>query len=260
MPNPFLTYAGVLERSSHLIHVYLQSDPQLTGYSFYGQMTLNGAYGNPVGSGVGGAGCANLFDVNRGLFFRSPTLRRKGLAALPENRRGTTQAAFDLDDFVTPGGVTPPDDRWLYLRVQENRLGVGGLLLGGVTPLLGGIYLVPPPNAYGQGGPSFSTQGTAPSATGCVAGSPPVFDEDLTSAAPRPMYLVFPTPLAEFTLRNLDGAKTILVSFGAGQQMIPLPAGQDLQLFNGGTKEMVLACPDVGGCAFTLHGVLARMS
>ena len=259
MANPFLTYAGVLERSSHLIHMYVSTDPQVVGYQFWGAAQINDAYGNPAGSGVGGAGAAAQFEVARGDYFRSVALRRKGLAAIPENRKGSTQFAFDPDDFLTPGGVMPPDDQWLCVRLQENRNGVGLLeLAGGPAPVLGPIYLVPPASAYGQSAPTFTAQAIAPSDTGCVAGLPPLYNEDLTSAVSRPMHLVFSSPLVEFTLRNLSGANTFLASFGAGQPMLTVPVGGEVQLFNGRTKELVLACPDVGGCAFSLHGVLGR--
>jgi hypothetical protein len=72
------------------------------------------------------------------------------------------------------------------------------------------------------------------------------------------MYLVFPYPLKEFTLRNLDGVKALLLSFGPGQPMMTVPAGGEVQLTSGSTKEMVLACPAAGGCAFGLQGVLTR--
>jgi hypothetical protein len=125
--------------------------------------------------------------------------------------------------------------------------------------VLGPIYVVPPMSAYGLPAPSFTTQAIAPSATACAAGLPPVFDEDLTVGDPRPLYLVFPFPLTEFTLQNLDGANDLLVSFGPGQPMMTLPAGQKTELFSGRTKEMVLACPDAGGCSFSLHGVMGRV-
>lgn len=260
MASPFLTYAGVLERSTHLVHVYVRNDPQVVGYQFWGASALTDAYGNPAASGVGGAGPTALFTVDRGDFFRSPRLRRKGLANIAESRKGTSQAAFDLDDFTLAGaGLTlPMDEQFLFLRVQENRNGIGLLDLGGVPadPVLGAIYLVPPMVAYGTASPTFTVQSIAPSATGCVAGAPPVFDEDLTAATPRPMYLVFSSPLKEFTLRNLSGANTILVSFGPGQPMLTVPISSEVQLYTGGTKAMVLACPDVGGCPFSLHGVL----
>jgi hypothetical protein len=186
------------------------------------------------------------------------------LANIPENRNGTTQAAFDPDDFTFAGSALtlPLDEQFLFMRVQENRNGVGLLDLAGdpTDPVLGAIYMIPTAAVYGMPHPVFTTQATAPSDTGCVAGAPPIFDEDLTSAGPRPLYLVFPFPLTELTVRNLDGANTMLMSFGPGQPMMTLPAGSETQLFSGGTKEMILACPDAGGCSFGLHGILGRSS
>jgi hypothetical protein len=38
--------------------------------------------------------------------------------------------------------------------------------------------------------------------------------------------------------------------------MMTIPAASEMQLFNGMTKTMVLACPVAGGASFRLHGVL----
>ena len=262
MGNPFFTYAGVLERSSHLVHLYTPNQPEVVGYQMWANATVDDAYGNPAGSGVGGSGCSALFTVARGEFFRSPSLRRKGLAAIPESRKGTTQMAFDPDDFTVAGMAAPMalEDMWLMLRLQENRNNVGLLNLAGnpATPALGPIYLVPPASTFGMSGASFTLSGTAPSATGSTAGVPPVYNQNMLVATPRPMHLVFPSPLQEFTLRNLGGGNDIIVSLGPTQTMMTLKQGADFQLYNGMTKEMVIACPAAGGCSFSLHGVLGR--
>jgi hypothetical protein len=259
MANPFLTYAGMLNRATHLVHVYLHNDPQVVGYQMWGAPSVNDAYGNPAASGVGGLGGEALFEVARGTTFRSPTIRRNGQDMVEENRRGMTHAVFDIDDYLGAGQNLPPDDSWLFMRMQENRNGVGLLTVPGPLPVQGAIYCVPPPRSRGLAQPTFTLQGIAPSAVvGVAAAAPPPFDEDLTTAAPRPMYLVFPVPMTEFTLHNQDGANTLLVSFGPTQAMQAIAPGNEVQLFSGSTKAMVLACPNAGGCAFSIHGVLGR--
>jgi hypothetical protein len=258
MGSPFLTYAGMLERSTHLIHTYLPNDPAVVAYQFWGGNTVNDAYGNPAASGVGGSGAVAMFTVLDNKTFRSPTLRRKGLGLVPENRRGMTHALFDLDDYIAPGTIIPPDEQWLYLRVQENHRVAGLLTVPGPLPVLGPIYCVPPMATMGLPQPSFTMQGIAPSATTSAAGGPPIFSEDLTSAIPRPMVLVLPFPMSEFNLTNLDGVKTLLVSFGPGQLMQPIAPGNEVQLYSGSTKMLVLATSAAGGCPFALHGVLGR--
>ena len=258
MANPFFTYAGLLERTTHLIHSYLRNDPMVTGYQFWGQTSINDAYGNPAASGVGGAGAVALFEVSRGASFRSSSIRRTGRDLIEENRRGTTHAIWDMDDFVGAGVSLPPDDKWLYLMVQENRE-AGLLTLPGPLPVLGPIFCVPPAVTSGVSEPTFTLQAIAPSGVvGAAAGSPPPFDEDLTTAAPRPMYLVFPYPLIEFTIHNHDVANTLLISFGPGQPMKALGPGLEMALFSGTTKAFILACPDAGGCEFSVHGVMGR--
>ncbi len=400
MSNPFTTYAGLLERSTHLAHLYLHNDPMVLAYQVWGSESVNGAYGAPLDSGVGGAGPSAMFTMTRSQTFRSRTLRRKGLGMIDECRRGTTHGVFDVDDFLTVGGVIPPDDQWLFLRTQENRSFIGLLdfpaasqttitlaavvatdqviikgsyfefaagannlagrtglvgqpfivglgadddaaaanltlalndagdvgaamdliapllthtfatnpgapsaivivqpedaganLIPGSTaqfaittadaprivldaatlvlntfafvqdaanPVLGPVYCVPPPIFMGMANPSASFAGIAPSGTGCVLGASPVFNEDLTAATPRPLYLVFPRPLSEVTLRNTS-ARAILVSFGVGQPMMSVVAGAEISLFSGSTKQVILACSGVGGATFTVHGVLGHV-
>lgn len=124
--NPLHTCPGLMERNKHLIHLCLRNDPQVFGYQFWGQRSVDGAYGNPVGSGVSGAGPAAMFQVQRGDCFRSPNLRRSGRGQIIGSTKGQTHLAFDPEDFLAPGVPLPPDDHWLFLRVQENR--AGGLL------------------------------------------------------------------------------------------------------------------------------------
>lgn len=130
--NPFRTWAGLSERTPHLVHLILRDDPMVVGYQVWGQRSVDGAYGDPVGSGVGGVGSVALFTVARGGAFRSPALRRSGRGQIIGSTRGTTHAAFDPDDFLLPGVPLPPDNQWLFLRVQENRLNQGLLALAGI--------------------------------------------------------------------------------------------------------------------------------
>lgn len=260
MGNPFYTYAGLSGRAPHEIHVYLRNAPEVQAYQFWGHSTVNGAYGNPAGSGVGGTGPTAMFQVNRGTTFRSPLLRQSGRGHVEENRRGTTHAIFDLDDYVAGGSTIPPDNQWLFLRAQENRQALGGLLtVPGPLPVLGPVFCVPSARSRGLISPTFTLQGIAPSAVvGVAAGSPPPFTEDLTTAAPRPLYLVLPTPMTEFALQNLDGAKNLLLSFGPDQLMQSIAPGNEVQLYTGSTKALILATADAGGCPWALHGVLSR--
>lgn len=260
MGNPFHSYAGIFERSTRRVHLYTRNTPGVVGYQLWVGPNINDAYGNPVGSGVAGAGPSALFTVSRDECFRSPTVRRKGFV-VPESQRGTTHMVFDPDDYTVAGAGTalPMEESWIVLRLQENHSSVGLLNLAGnpAIPALGPLYLVPPATAYMQPGATFSMEGIAPSATGCAAGLPPSYNQDMMVATPRPLHLVFPRPVRELTLRNLGGGNDILVSLGSTQTMMTIKQGVDFQLYTGTTKEMVLACSGAGGCAFRLHAVLS---
>ena len=401
MSNPLLTCPGVQERASHLVHLSLRDDPLVLTYQFWGASTVNDAFGDPGNSGVSGAGPDVLFTVPRGGVFRSPSLRRSGRGQVHGSTRGTTHVAFNVDDYLVSGGLIPPDDQWLFVRVQESRTGMGLLALAGVpeatitlagvlagdritikgvvfdfaagannlagkagtvgdpflvglgasdsdaaanltaalndngdvspvmdllplinthtfatnpgapsavarvqpedagavlvpgnaaqfaittstavrvaldadataegqlvwavdpaTPVLGPIYGVPPASHFGSRNPSFTLQGTAPSSTACVAGAVPDLSDDLSSAAPRAMHMVFPGRLSELSIQNIS-LVNLLVSFDVGQAMQTIVAGGQVSLTSGDsdTRAVLLACPDgIAGAAFTLHAVAA---
>ena len=262
MGNPFHTYMGLMERTTQYAHMFLHNDPVVVGYQVHGELTVDDAYGNPAASGVGGLGVFPLFEVARGVTYRAPSLLRKGWGQVEENRRGTTHAIFQWTDVLV-GGVgapaTDPDELWFFMRVQENRNGIGLLTVPGPLPVLGPIFCVPPASVMALPKPTFTLQGIAPSAVaGVAAGAVPPFDEDLTSAAPRPLYVVMPFPMTVFTIENLDGANTLLVSFGPDQLMQAIAPGGNVSLSSGATKALVLACPNAGGCPYSIHGVLGR--
>ena len=256
--NPLLTCPGVQERGRDLIHLSLRSNPQVSAYQFWAHRTVNDAYGNPLNSGVLGAGPTAIFTVNRGDAFRSPSLRRSGRGLIMGSIKGTTHAAFAGDDFAVPGGTVPPDEHWMFVRVQENR-GGGLLIYAGGAPVLGPIYGVPPAIHFGTQNPSFTVFGTAPSSTGSVAGGLPALSEDVTDASPRAMHLIFPGWMSEVSIRNLS-LVNLLVALGPDQSMRNIPAGGQVALTSGSatTREVLLACPDgVAGADFSLHAVSA---
>jgi len=397
--NPLHVCPGLMERNKHLIHLCLRNDPQVFGYQVWGSRAVDWAYGDPVGSGVGGTGPTALFQVQRGDCFRSPGLRRSGRGQIIGSTKGQTHLAFDPDDYLAPGVPLPPDEHWLFLRVQESRaqgllayagvpeatvtlstvlagdqlvikgivfefaagannlagkagtlidpflVGLGlsdddaaanltlalndngdvapamdavallnthtfatnvgapsnvvlvqpedagptlmtgdtvkftltssdqatvtldtaalaaGTLVWAVNPaapMLGAIYGIPPTPHFGTTCPSFTLQGTAPSATGSVAGGLPQLSEDPGSTLPRAMHLVFPNNISEIGITNISG-NNLLVSFGYNQAMRNVPAGTLLALTRGTAtiREVLLACPDVGGAAFTMRAVAA---
>jgi len=255
MSNPFFTYAGLQGRSPHVVHLGWQNDPIVLGYQVWGHRTVNDAYGNPVGSGVLGAGPVAMFQVDRDGAFRSPTLRRRKTGQIIGSTRGQTHAAFDPEDYVA---ALPPDNQWMFLRTQENRIGTGLLTIAGADPCLGPIYCTPPAEFFGMRRPVFTLQGTAPSATFCIRKYPPVWNEDLSVTDPRPMYLVFPRQLTEFTLRNL-GADPIVVALDPLQLMRMVSPGESFVLTSGSAtvKGIVLASNGAAGTAFSLNAVSA---
>lgn len=251
--NPFLTTFSLIQRSAQYVEMFRRDADPTQAYNIYGSDSVNNAYGNPAGSGVGGAGAELLFPVTRGNFFRSISLRRKGLGLSEGNRKGQTHFVFDPEDFVGPGLNLPLDDAWLFLRVQERRF--GSFLTIGADPALGAIYCVPPAIFFGQDQPVLGLTGTAPGGTALADGAIPDFVEDLTDVNPRPMHIVFPRPLSAISIVNTS-VNDLLLSFGPGQMVQTVASGSDVTLMKGRTKEIIVGSSAAGGTTFRLSAIM----
>ncbi len=264
MSTPVLTAPGLVARYTNQIDLQFRNDPDVLAYQVWGHRTVNGAYGDPTGSGVGGAGIIALFTVNRGQVFVSPTARRRGAGTHGESTRGTSRAIFDIDDFVVPANplpILPQDDQWLFLRVQQHRVSTGALLVvpdgddDAGDPILGPIYPVPPATFFGMAQPAFTMNGIAPSGTNCTLGNSPSFSQD--GVDPGPLHIVFPRALAALRLQNTAVAGNLLFSHGSGQSMQTLAPGEETLVFKGNVKELLLAREaDAGGVTFNLLGTM----
>ncbi len=259
-----LAVPGLLARAPHLIDLQFRDESDVAAWQLWGARSPDAAYGNPTNSGVGGGGPAAMFTLARSRAFISPTARQNGAGPWGESTRGTARAFFDVDDYVTPAvglSVVPPDEHWLFLRAQQNRTSMGGLVVVPVgevdagDPIMGPILAVPPARSFGMAQPSFTLSGTAPSNTSCTVGAVPLWV--LNGASPNPMHIVFPRPLSSLRLQNTHATRTLLFSYGAGQIMQTIPPGEQTMVYTGQTKELVLARQGLaGGCTFDLTGTM----
>jgi hypothetical protein len=263
--GPMGTFFGLQERKVRFIDMSRHNESDVTAYQCYGANNIIDAYGDPGGagtSGVGGADPTALFTVNRGLTYVSPSLRRSG-RVVQETHRGLTWSTLDIEDFL-PGA----DASWLFLRWQQYRPTLGAWVTMntgeglGPEPLYCPIYCVPGPEIFcNPGNASFTLGGIAPAGTACVAGSAPVFNEQgqdaLGNPVMPPLDIVFHRPCSTLIVRNVMAAPgpALLVAFASDQPMLSLPAGQEVTLYTGSVKELVLAS---GGVAanFSLIGSL----
>ena len=259
--GPFATRPGILQRSTDFVDLIVRNTPEMKRLRLWGARTTDDAYGNLVGSGVGGAGASILMEANVGEIARSLTEEKRW--RVEESRRGLTSFLFDVHDFALAPGSIGSDDDYLFVRVQEMRKTTDAWLQVPAGPNAGwdiqGPILVVPPALYffGMGGAALSVQGTAPSGTGCTFGHIPNLDETVT--VPLPMHIVFPRPLTSVQIRNIDAANDLLVSYGLGQPMTRiLQGGSDIAIFGApGITEIVLA-GEGGTCVFSVEGVVGR--
>lgn len=256
MNNPFTSYFGLQYRSTNAVEMLRLDHRPCTAYTFWAADSVVNAYGNPTGSGVGGLGPSELFTVLAGRQYQSPSLKRRGLF-FDHAFRGQTQVRYNIEDFVTPGGVIPEDDAWHYLRVQEHRSDAPLLLDGDpAQPVLGSIYCVPPASFFGQPIPNVMLTGVAPSNTSDAAGALPDLSVDLSSTAPRAMHLVFPLQFVQQGLSIVNtegiGGNNLLVSPSPRAPFMELGPGEEILL--GGGRDFVFACADTGGAHFRVTG------
>lgn len=260
---PFARWPGLVERQTKYVDLMLRDEPDISGWRIWLAKTLNDAYGDLDTSGVGGTlASAHSIEVNRSGFFRSDTIRQRGIL-LTETTRGMARVLYDPDDFVVAANPQPfpTDQEVAYLRVQQKRQATGNFLtVAGVTnngdAIMGPILVAPSAKWFGQPRPILTLTGTAPSNTGCVSGSVPKVD--VTVQTPLPMHIVLPRRTHTVGIQNEDAAGDLLVSFGLDQEMTLIPNGKQELFYSGGAREIVLARKTGnGGCAFSINAVVA---
>lgn len=264
--SPFSSRVGVSRRSPHLVDLIIRNNPMVAAYRLWASRSLDDAYGTVVDSGVAGTGGTMIMEAQVNRMALSPKIVMNGQASVAEVRRGQTSFMFDVDDYIVPAGNIPSDGEYLFARAQENRLTLGWAAVDALAiknanmPIRGSILVVPNANFYGHAASVIAVAGTAPAGSDCLAGIPPVIDQ--TVQKPMPMHIVFPRPLAVLTIRNIDPASSLLVSFGLGQPMIEVPFGQSISPTGGGyslpgVSEVVVAMLGAGaGCPFNMDGVI----
>lgn len=264
--GPFNARVGVSNRSSHLVDLIVRNNPMVTDYRLWVSRSLNDAYGTVEDSGIAGTGGTMIMEAHSNRMIISPQIERRGSASVAEVRRGQTSFIFDVDDYIVPAGNIPSDSEYMFARIQEKRLALGWAAVSALAaknanfPIRGSILVVPNAGFYGHAASVIAMAGTAPAGSDCLAGIPPVIDQ--TVQKPMPMHIVFPRPLAVLTIRNIDPASSLLVSFGLGQPMIEVPFGQSISPTGGGyslpgVSEVVLAMSGAGaGCPFSMDGVI----
>lgn len=257
--GPFTTRVGLYQRFTNFIDLIIRNSPDASAYRLWAAASLNDAYGNlaggGVGSGVGGSGGVALLAVEENQIGRTtPNAVRSAQTRVAENRQG--QTSFQID----PRDIPVMDEQMMFFRVQEYRrttaswLTVAGVVNTGL-PIQGPILIVPPMSVFGTASGSYMVSGKAPSNTGCALGVSPVID--VTVQTPLPMHLVLGKASSAVLIRNEDSAGNLLVSYGVGMPMIRIPQGGELSSGyghgNAAISEIFLARESGdGGCLFSI--------
>ena len=261
--GPFDVAPRVVQRSTNLIDLIIQNRPGTDMYRLWGAKSVDDAYGNLTGSGVGTVDPTLMMTTMKDTIGQSPSIISRRVQC-EENRRGQTSFQFDMDDFVAPA-VPPPfrgDDFPVYVRLQEYRAGVWTSVVGPVNnghPILGPILVVPPVNFYGQSiSGTLNIAGTAPVGTGCTQGEPPLVD--LSVQTPTPMHIVLPKTCTNILITPQTAGKAILVSFGLHDPMIEIQNSYPFTMDSSrGIHEIILAA-NTDAAPFTIHAVMAHLS
>jgi len=210
---------NLLERQPNYIHLQYRNDPTITAYKVRVASSLDDAYG--TANGVVGAGTEVLFVVERGDFFGSQTILRKGLQQTGSsgNARGQTRALYDPEDFFNPPVTVtvPPDDQIAYIRTQIRKVSTA-FPVGADNTNQSVIKIIPPPFFMTTFWPVMSLYGTAPQVA-LAAGSLPT---------EQTMRIMVPSFVRTVTLTNLDAGVGLLYSPQVDLPLLPLAAGNSV--------------------------------
>ena len=122
--GPFEARIGYLQRAPHFVDLITRHRPGTTAIRLWGARTLNDAYGNLVGSGVGGTGPTLMMTANAGQKVQSRSVALRRTEFVEESRKGHTTFQFDIVDFLNPVAPQPfgTDEEVLFCRIQEYRM------------------------------------------------------------------------------------------------------------------------------------------
>lgn len=249
--GPLDVRAGVVERASDYFDLMVHHRPGTQELRIRGATSLNDAYGNLNGSGVGGAGTVALMDVPVGQVGQTAYLNQTGRARVEESTRGHTRFKFSFLDLPYS------QDAFLFVRVQELRVASGGWLvcagpLNPAWPIQGPITVIPIAHWFGTGPiRHISLHGSAPGGTGFIEGVAPVLD--FSVQLPLPMHIWLPAPITTGFINNLEaaGGDDLLYGSSLGAPLTVVPAGASVQV-EGIGREIVLAGSAGNAVAFRL--------
>lgn len=252
--GPWGQFPGLVQRTADRIDIQIPHDPDAVAYNVWASSTLDGLYGAPTGSGIlAGPGRFRLFHVKAGSSYRSATIRQRGWGTADEARRGTTRALFTLADFPALG-VAPNSQ--VYLSIQQVRAGGAVRALAGANigfDITGPILVCPAAELMGMVESTLAVTGTAADMGAAIGSLPSAFDRSLNGQGAGngpPMGIVLPRPSTSVTVRNLDDANPMLVSFGWNMPYVRLTAAAsgkpEITTF-GAVKEIYLSSLTPGG-------------
>lgn len=222
---------NMLTRRRNIVDMMIPTKPNVLRHRIRAHKTLDGAFSS---SQV-------IFEVERGAHFVSPTLQKKGLGAYEDSKRGQTRITFDPEDYKS--SLVPGDDEVIYLRVEDYDVALGGYLAPG------SILILPPEEYFGVQDSMLTLTGSAPGISATRGESAP------TGA------LSFSLPLfsSSALVQNLDGSNTLLVAFGRGMAMSPVPNNGNFTLVDGSVVEIFAASENGSAVDFTMVFSLTKV-
>jgi len=218
------TIPRILGRYPNRVDLSLRNDPNILEYKIIANKTLSGASGGTV----------ELFRVLRDRHYRSPSLVRKKLAMIDGSKRGLTMISFDINDFASSDINIPADDEPIYLQVQGYYIASGAF--GTTSPI---IY-IPTSDVFNSIGKSLSISDSAPGITATIGSPPPAGSLAMT----------FPVGSQSLEILNLDAINALLVSYGANQPMLSIPAMGTVRAYP--VDEIYLASANAAAVGFSI--------
>jgi len=220
------TLPRLISRYDHRTEMVFRNPPGITRYRFSGHRTLDGAF----------AGTVNMFTVNCGTSFRSPTIVKNKWGLIDESMRGLTRVLFDQNDYSSLSPNLPTDEFALYLRIEDE--------VGGIFQPPSPIYVIPPASFFFAENQTVTLAGNAPGIT-ALPGEP---------HPGTAMVIVLPRTAPSISVINLNpiGSANLLVSFDKGLGMVPILPTDKVRTFEDAVNYIALASGDGNLAPFSL--------
>lgn len=199
-------------RPDRYVELVFMDKPEVLRWEVSADNTIDDAFATPT----------SQFTVNKGIGYRSTTIRQNGWGRTQYHDRNRTRVFVNWDDVWTAGSTQPHNSQPAYLRTRE-------VFHDGSTGAWSPILIIPPPGFFSSPRPSLTIRATAPNVALPGDSLPPA----------GAMHLILPR-FSDWLAVSTTSATGLYVATKDNLPMQTLVGNSELAFYDGVTTELLL--------------------